>query len=341
MVADEVQSVFKQFGEIASDFEAEHLTSGHINRTYLINNGGKRYILQRINTDIFKNLEDIMGNISAIANHLEEKAYPRRILKPLRFSTNELLADKKWRLFPFFEKTQTFEKVETSKQAYEAASFISEFYSFLTDLNPQKIKDSIPGFLNFDSRYQAFVESLEKAGQERLEKAKKEIDLVKAQQGILNRWNSLLEDFPDRVIHADPKISNFLFKEGEANTIEALIDWDTLMSGPILYDFGDMVRSYTNLKAEDDPNESGNNFSGENYEALKKGFLTHLRDKLEPVELDNLDLAGQAVIYVQAIRFLTDYLNNDVYYAVKHPEQNLDRTKNQLNLLKELNAAVA
>lgn len=333
-----IKKVFEHCQEIHSDFAVKRLTSGHINKTYLVTNGGKKFILQKVNTNVFKNLTDVMQNIKAVSEHLIKKEYPHEILNPIDFNNGRTLYDKHWRLFPFFKETQTFEQAESTEQVFEAAKFISEFYDYLQDLEVDKIKDSIPGFIDFEQRYKNFKLSLKNASKERLDKAADQIRAITDQVDILNNWRSLLPKFPNRVIHADPKISNFLFDSEAKNEIKALIDWDTFMQGPILYDFGDMVRSYTNLKAEDDPELKGPNFSKDNYKALKDGFLYHLKDGLEPVELDNLGLAGRIVIYIQAIRFLTDYLNDDVYYAVHHKEQNLERTKNQLNLLKGLRA---
>src|SRR5690625_857699 len=107
------------------------------------------------------------------------------------------------------------------------------------------------------------------------------------------------------------------------------------MKGSILYDFGDMVRSYTNLKSEDDFSNT-NNFSLENFKALKKGFLFYLEEELTTTEKENLDLAGKIVVYIQAIRFLTDYLNGDLYFNIKRPHHNLERTQSQLNLLENM-----
>ncbi len=331
----QIKSVFENYQPIAEDFEAQQLTSGHINQTYLVKNQGTAYVLQRINTSIFKNLEGIMHNIQSVSEHLKARNYPYQIMTPLQFQDGKILSDEQWRLFPFFENTQTFEKVESATQAYEAAKFLSEFYGYINDIEVEQIGDSIPGFIDFDSRYTQFQDSLKSASDERLKHAEQEINWVEEHKDILKRWKELLPQMPERVIHADPKISNFLFDENSSKEISALIDWDTFMCGPILYDFGDMVRSYTNLKEEDDP-ALGNNFSAENYAALKEGFLAHIKSDLEPVELDNLDLAAKVVVYIQAIRFLTDYLNNDAYYATHRPHHNLDRTQNQLNLLKEI-----
>lgn len=331
-----LKKIYENFDEIRADFEATQLTSGHLNQTFLVRNGGASYLLQHLNTSVFKNLDVITTNVLAVSNHLEAWDYPHGILTPLVFQNGEYLYAKEWRIFPYFEESNTFLKVDSSKQAYQAAKFLSEFHRYLKDLNMEKIEPSINGFLDFNSRLENFELALQSSSSERLEKAKPEIEFVERNKTILLEWNVVLPKFPARLIHADPKISNFLFYKDSNTKIKALIDWDTLMTGPVLYDFGDMVRSYTNLKDEDDPSTEGDNFSLENFEALKKGFLYFLKDELTPVEIEHLDLAGKVVIYVQALRFLTDYLENDVYYSVDYESHNLDRTINQINLLRAL-----
>src|SRR5690625_1290347 len=184
-------------------------------------------------------------------------------------------------------------------------------------------------------RLEQYESSLQNSAEDRLKKAKIAITFIEENKTILEDWFALLPQIPTRIIHADPKISNFLFDNSDADKIIALIDWDTILRGSILYDFGDMVRSYTNLKEEDDPTE-GRNFSLENYKALKNGFLYYLEDKLTWKEVINLRLGAEVVIYVQAMRFLTDYLNDDIYYSIQYPKQNLDRTMSQINLLIDL-----
>lgn len=331
----QAQKVFEKFNSIKSDFDFKTLISGHINRTYLIQNNQKRFILQSLNTSIFKNPEVISQNIQALVLHLKSKNYPHSILTPCSFKNGDLLYDNQWRLFEFIEGTQSFEKVESVEQAFEAAKFLSEFHLYIQDLEKNKINDSIPGFLDFSFRWKQFQDALKSASQERKGNSIKEIEWIESKQSILKDWKTLNSKTPKRIIHADPKISNFLFETHSSTIPKALIDWDTLMLGNILYDFGDMARSYTNLKEEDDA-EVGDNFSSEYYKALKEGFLFHLKSELSELEIQNLDLAAEAVIYTQAIRFLTDYLNSDIYYSIHYPEQNLNRTRNQINLLKEL-----
>lgn len=332
MDLEKIKNVFGHFEWIVADFDVELLNSGHINSTYCITNNQKKYILQRINTSVFKNPDLIGHAIQEVADYLKKKEYPHPIMTPLRFSTNEILFENEWRLFDFFENTLTFEKVQSSSQAYEAAKFLSEFHFYLRDFNSSHLKESFPGFLDFEERFRHFENALNGASTERLNNAQTEIDFIAAHRFLLDSWLAIRPELPTRLIHADPKISNFLFDSRSHSEIVALIDWDTLMNGSLLYDFGDMVRSYTHLKEEDDP-EIGNNFSSENFKALKKGFLFHLKSDLSKVEINAMDLAAQVVIYIQAVRFLTDYLNEDVYYTIHYPEQNLNRTKSQIQLL--------
>lgn len=325
---------------IHSDFSSKPLTSGHINQTYLVTNNGERLLLQKLNTQVFKNLEGITKNILAVSSHLKQKSYPSETLELISFNNGDYLYEDEWRMFYYMENTQTFLKVQSEQQAFEAAKSLSAFHAHLSDIELEKITDSIDGFLDFEMRLEQYYKSLEKVAEDRRKKAEVAIAFVEENKTILQDWFKILPQIPTRVIHADPKISNFLFDMADANRIVALIDWDTILQGPILYDFGDMVRSYTNLREEDDP-KAGNNFSLENYKALKKGFLYNLKDTLTQTELDNLELGAKTVIYVQALRFLTDYLNGDVYYSVQHPEQNLDRAMSQINLLIDLKRNIA
>ncbi len=334
MDINRIKSVFEKFEAISDDFELKILVSGHINKTYQIRNKQKEFILQQVNTSVFKHLKIINRNILKISEHLKKKKYPHLLPELLPFQNGDYLVENQWRLFAFIPNSQTFEKVNSAKQAFEAAKFLSEFHLYLNDLNPDEIQDSILGFLDFNLRVNQFEDALNLASTERLEESEKEIQFIKNHRFLLNEWHELVSKIPLKILHADPKISNFLFSKTNENKIMALVDWDTFMKGNRLYDFGDMVRSYTNLRKEDDP-ETGNNFSYENYEALKNGFLFCLENELTNEEKLRLELSGKIVIYIQAMRFLTDYLNQDVYYTIRYPEQNLNRTKNQVNLLKE------
>lgn len=331
----ELKEIFQNYQAIAEDFEATQITYGHINKTYQIRNSNQSYILQILNTDIFKNLPAISDNISLLNSHLSERNYPYQVLEALAFSDGNYLHNGNTRLFKFIEDSQTFLKVQSTEQAYQAAKCLSFFHAALDDLETEKITDSIPSFLDFNLRFEQYETVKSQASHERLEKANELIKYLDTQTSILETWNKLLPKLPKRILHADPKISNFLFDATDENKIIALIDWDTLILGPILYDFGDMVRSYTNMREEDDPTQ-GDNFNLDYYRALEEGFLSVLGEKLTVDEKENLSLGAKAVIYVQALRFITDYLNGDTYYSIQYENHNLDRTHSQVNLLKEL-----
>ncbi len=332
MTVNEVKQIFCALQSVGTDFECVPLTSGHINSTFQISHSGRQYVLQKINRNIFPNPEAIVANGLAVANHLKDKDYPHAIVTPLQFADGEYLHNGEWRLFDFVENSAIYEKVNTAQQAFAAAKFLGEFHAYLQDFTVHELQETLPGFLDFESREQQFQAALKTAAGGRSLSAKDEIEFIENHRYLLDEWSAL--DLPKRAIHADPKISNFLFDKNDGKIL-ALIDWDTLMPGSILYDFGDMVRSYTNLRDEDDPTV-GNNFSPAHYEALKDGFLYHLKPSLSAVEIGNMELAAQIIVYIQAMRFLTDYLNGDVYYKVNRAEHNLHRTRNQINLLSEM-----
>lgn len=331
----EVQNIFEAYAEIKDDFNFELLTSGHINKTIKVYNQGQNYVLQQMNISIFNRPNSIMQNILTVNNYLKTTQYPHTILEAFPFKNKEYLLNHQWRILNFVEESVTFEKVQSKDQAFAAAQFLSEFHSYLQGLDITKIKPGLNGFLDFENRYNQFKKALSQASGERCKIASNEIDWIKKHSFLLEKWLVVAKKMPNRIIHADPKISNFLFHHHQSDRINALIDWDTIMTGPILYDFGDMIRSYTNLKDEDDPEED-QVFCFENYVAIQNGFLSHLQNILSPLEVKNMNSAALLVVYIQAIRFLTDYLNGDVYYRTSYSEQNLNRTKNQIHLLNEM-----
>ena len=310
--------------------------NGLINSTYKVNLGVNQFILQEINTSIFKTPEVIISNTLQIGNYLKNNNYPKSVIEVvpnLNGNYMTFLNGSTWRLTRYIPETICLDKVESRNQAFEAAKSISEFHSYLIDFPMFNIKDSIEGFLNYQKRVEDYQIALQNAAPDRLEIAKEQIEIIKDNLNLIEEYLAI--KFPTRIVHADAKISNFLFDENNPNQVKAIIDWDTILPGNILCDFGDMVRTYSNLKAEDDPNPM-DNFSAENYEALKEGFLFHLKDHLSIEEMNAMDLTALVVILIQAIRFLTDYLNGNIYYQTNYENHNLDRTINQLNLLKAI-----
>lgn len=336
----ELQQIAEQFLS-STTLNFSGIDNGLINTTVLVNDGEKKYILQKINTSIFQFPDNIAENHLLINSLLEKSDYSKKTVAIIPAKDGKLgyitPEGDYWRMTEFVDNSVTHLKVPNPETALKAAECFSEFYSVLNNAETVKLKDTLPGFINFKKRVDDYKIALDNASEERVAAAKEVVDFVNDNISLPEKMIQLQvsQELPERVIHADPKISNILFtKEGEAL---AVIDLDTLMNSTILYDFGDMMRSYCNLTDEDDASLV-ENFSPEIYAAVKAGFLTHLSSKLTPVEIENLDYAAQVVIYIQAVRFLTDYLNNDVYYSTKYPEHNLDRTKNQVNLVKNVMA---
>lgn len=318
------------------------VTDGLINTTYLLEDRdqGKKFILQKINHHVFRQPEVIVNNHLIINDILRANNYQFQIIEPIPSQTNKILikdADgHPWRMLNFIENSVTFLTAPSLQTAFEAAKTFSYFLNTVN--NTEKlpaVEDPIPDFLNFEKRIADYKSSLKNAAPHLKENAKAEIEITNQFLSLPDRWIEMEKNghIPKRIIHADVKISNILFDQ-EHHPL-AVIDLDTTMISTILYDFGTMIQSYTNTTHEDD-GSARNNFNPEMYKAVKEGFLFHLKDKLTPAETESLDYAAQVAIYIQELRFLTDYLNGSIYYSTKYPEHNLDRTKNQLELLKGL-----
>lgn len=319
------------------------ITDGLINSTASVEvvEGAKRkkYILQKINTLVFKNPKAIQSNIVLVSRFLKTNNYPHPVLELCETSEgeNEInFEGDSWRMMAQIENSYTINVVENPEQAFAVGAFFGQFYTYLNGIELNQIQVVLPHFLDIKSRIDAFQLALQSANSDRLIKAQEQIEWMVKHQNLPQKWMQLQREnsLPVRLIHADPKISNVLF-DASTHQPKAIIDWDTLMLGTILYDYGDMIRSYTNTKLEDDPDSEGV-FNADVYSALTDGFLSEVRSILTDIELENLPYAPQVIVYIQALRFLTDYLNGDIYYQCNYPEQNLNRAKNQINLLQQI-----
>jgi thiamine kinase-like enzyme len=339
----DLEPIIASFLPNLTSFEIVPIQEGLINATFEIkcfdNQLVSTFILQKINTTVFENPDCIQQNIFLVNEHLKAVNYP--------FDTIELVKNKDgnftffykkeaWRMMQAIRNSYTIAVVQNTKQAFEIAAFFGKFHKALSGINATILKSVLPDFLNVENRVVAFHLALQQASKLRIEIAKNEIEWLLENQNIPVEWIDLQRNnkLPMRIIHADPKISNVLF-DSETHLPKAIIDWDTLMNGTILYDFADMIRSYTNTKKEDDP-DSENVFNSEIYLAITEGFLNETKSFLSDIELKNLHYAPKVIVYIQAMRFLTDFLNNDVYYQCSFEKQNLFRTINQMNLLKEI-----
>lgn len=332
--------IIEQYFLPQDEIGVKAIDNGLINATYFVENtnNGKKFILQKINTQIFKNPQAIVNNHLLANNTLSKNKYSLELIELLPNSSGQLITQDRygnsWRLMSYIDNSQTVLKVENAAMAEKAVEAFGEFYLCLNQENIH-LHEVLPGFIDFDKRMQDFKIAITQAQDLYKKKAKKILDFLLQWENLPQQWITWQKNnaLPKRIIHADPKISNVLFNP--ENQAIAIIDWDTLMQATLLYDFGDMVRSYTN-RLDEDSIESTENFNPEYYEAVKRGFLKPLTCIITDIERENLDYAAQVVIYIQAVRFITDYLNGSQYYSIRYETHNLDRANNQINLLKGL-----
>lgn len=317
------------------------ITDGLINATYLVEvpARGQQFILQKINTTIFRNPAAVAHNHNVVNDILSKTGYSKRLVRQLKTTAGHYLLDAEvpaaWRLMDYVAGAHTMHKAASPATAFEAAKTLSEFLFHLNEHSSAALEDSLPGFVDFGKRLRDYQAALAAASPERQQRAAAEISFVNDHLALPSQWLAWQAEgrLPRRIIHGDPKISNVLFDKDNRGL--CVIDLDTVMSSTLLYDFGDMARSYTNKTTEDDA-QATSVFDPEMYRAVKKGFEFYLAKLLAPIEADNLDYAAQVIIFIQAVRFLTDYLNGDVYYTTRYETQNLGRAQNQLRLLTEL-----
>lgn len=323
--------------------ECEAYGTGHIHDTYLLRTdnpeGLSAFILQRFNIDVFQKPESVQDNIFRITSFLNnhpdlESDYEDLQIVDTRDGRSMYIDGfgNHWRCFPYMDNTLTYDSVGSPEIAYEGARGFGYFVSRLRDYNPRRLHITIPNFMDVEWRTQQLAYTEFTNPGERLKEVQPELKKLRRLSDISKRYLRIRTALPERVTHNDTKISNILFDEGSGKG-RCIIDLDTVMSGTLLTDFGDMVRSYTSSGREDQTDPGTYGCREEIFESLVEGFASSVSDIIHEVEVSNLLLGAELVIYMQAIRFITDYIRGDVYYKVDHPQQNLDRTRNQIGLL--------
>ncbi|GAA3611540.1 phosphotransferase [Flavivirga amylovorans] len=349
---EELKSVFNQF-EHKNEFESYvELASGHINDTYLIKTDEKPYyVLQRINDGVFKDVPGLINNKISISDHIKDKlshlpkeTLNRRVLSFVKTKTGDKFykadTNSYWNMTIFIDDSVTFETINNEKVAYEGGKLFGEFLQLTNDFNVSNLIEVIPRFHDMSFRYSQFEDALETASEKRLNKSKPYLTMVENYRAEMHILQSLKESgaIKSRVTHNDTKISNALFDLNNEGL--CVIDTDTVMSGIVHYDFGDAIRTICNTATEDETNLDLVAFNKTYYKAYKRGFLEKVESSLSPLEIIYLPLGAKTIIFIMALRFLTDYLNGDVYYKTKYPDHNFDRAKNQFKLLQSFSEKI-
>ena len=326
--------------------------NGNVNDTFQLtyDQGGIRlhYALQKINSNVFKDPVAVMENVARVTDHIlgkiraahaETRKRTLRLLhahdgKPYAFDHRGNC----WRAYVFVEHARAYEVLETPEQAFRVAQGFGEFQRNLVDLKG-RLHETIPDFHNTPKRVDALEAAVKADCCNRAKLVEKEIDFVLARKNECGKLLALNAEgsIPERITHNDTKANNILIDDLSGEAV-CVIDLDTVMPGLSLYDFGDMVRSGTNPAEEDelDLNKVGMRF--DMYEGLYDGFISSAGSFLTEAEKDMLPFSAKLITLEIGMRFLTDYLQGDVYFKTRRPKQNLDRCRTQFKLVESIEA---
>ena len=335
--------------EILGHFDIGAVTesygNGHINDTFLVTM--PRYILQRINTSIFRNPEELMENIENVTGFLREKLgeagedFERGTLQVVPAkdggSYYKVDDDNVFRVYRFVEGTKSIENSKTPKDLYEAGVGFGHFQKLLADFPVEKLHESIQDFHHTPKRIEALREAIRQDRAGRAGSVQREIDFALENASWADCVVKGMEAgrIPVRVTHNDTKINNILFDRDTGKAV-CVIDLDTVMPGSMLYDFGDALRIGGSSAAEDETDLDKVWFEEGAFEAFAKGYLSEMRETLTEAEMALLPLSVKLMTYECGIRFLTDYLNGDTYFKIHREHHNLDRARNQFKLVADI-----
>lgn len=343
----EITSKFKCHVDVST---LQSYGTGHINDTYRLKNLVSEeydYLLQKINHEVFKNVPKLMENMCRVIAHLKKHLLNSGSGNPEK-EVMTLVATKEgpyfyqdsngdyWRMCHFLKNTKTYDVVETEQQAYEGGKAFGKFQAMLCDLSPDLMYEVIPDFHHMGKRLEQLAEARAQDAVGRVALVTEELETIDASAGSMSffQQDEQLLTLPRRVIHYDTKFNNVLLNlEDRA---QCVIDLDTVMAGYVAYDFGDAIRTIINRTTEDDKELSNIKLNIPLFKAYTKGYMEEARQFINEWELRSLIKGVLLLPYMQAVRFLTDYINGDRYYKTASADHNLQRTKAQLQLFKEL-----
>lgn len=322
--------------------------TGHINSTYFVEteNGG-RFVLQRINNNVFKKPNEVMDNILGVTEFLKNKIVAvggdpkRETLTVVRTSDGKasyLDGDgETWRVYYLIEDAKTEDSASDPALFELVGEAFGNFQQMLADYDASTLYETIPDFHNTKQRFATFLSSLEKNVSGRADRCAAEISFLKEREekcsAIVDKIAS--GELPLRVTHNDTKLNNIMLDK-VTNKPLAVIDLDTVMPGSVLYDFGDAIRFGASSAAEDETDLSKVFVKVDMFDAFAKGFIRGLGGKLTDTEIRMLPVGAYVITLETGMRFLTDYIDGDTYFRTEYPEHNLDRARNQFRLVSDM-----
>lgn len=312
--------------------------SGHINRTYLFSQPQKNLVVQQLNTQVFPKLDKMVNNARLLEQHLElkqqQQTYPLEVIRHIANRDGQYLSTlngQTWRALSLVEGSYSVDIATTPEQAYRGANAFGLFASALGDFNAQQLYPVIADFHHLGKRFNALKQAAQADSLQRVTSVQAQLDFCYAQQHLVTELQQLSRDLELRTCHNDTKINNMLFCHN-THQAKAVIDLDTSMAGYWLFDFGDMVRTFCSPEPEDSTALDKVTIRHDMFAAISQGYLAPLAKEITTAETHSLWLGAQVMPLMVAVRFLTDYLNGDTYFAVDYPEHNYHRACNQLAL---------
>ncbi len=344
------EEIFGMFSAYGSSPRFEQIGNGHIHDTWAVSiaeREGYEYVIQRLNSNVFRNIPGLQENIERVTRHLRQKlantpgSDPERECLTLIPSGDgkSWITDPDgefWRMYLFIKDHRSYNVVDSPSKAYEGGRAVGRFQSMLSDLPGKALNETIPWFHNIEKRLDSFFLALEKDPCHRAPEAAGEIRFIteRAEKMKIIEKAGRQQSIPLRITHNDTKFNNILFDRNDRAL--CVIDLDTVMPGYVLYDFGDSIRTAASSAAEDENDLSAVWINLNLFESFAHGYLLETRDFLTEDEKGLLAMAPQVITYTMAVRFLTDFLEGDHYYKIKHPGHNLQRTRAQLKLVESM-----
>lgn len=342
--------IYRQFMIAGEYISCERYGEGHINDTFRLtmNDGGKEihYILQRINNRLFTDVEKLMHNIELVTEFCRRSVEARggdpmreclNIVRTKEGQTYYSDGTNYFRMYIFIENATTYQAVRNPCDFYESAVAFGNFANLLAGFDASQLYEVLPDFHNTRVRYANFVTAVEKDEYGRLAEVRKEIEWVNAHKDLCGKIVDKIAsgEIPLRVTHNDTKLNNVMIDDATGKGI-AVIDLDTVMPGSLCYDFGDSIRFGCNSAAEDEPDTSKVHFVFELYKTYLDGYLSAVGESITQREKELLPWGAVLMTYECGMRFLTDYLEGDVYFRTHRPKQNLDRARTQFKLVDDM-----
>lgn len=346
----DIMTILPHFSMEGQITQVREYGSGHINTTYLVEaaleNETKKYIFQKINTDIFRNISHLMDNVTNVTSYLTKQIQARggnpnretlQVIPTRDGKSYYRNPEGCYRMYHFITDATSFEAVEKPEDFYESAVAFGNFQADLADYPAETLYETIPDFHNTPKRYDDFCQALQNDCCSRAPSVQPEIAFLKEREGDMGILTSMLEQkqLPLRVTHNDTKLNNIMIDNKTRKGI-CIIDLDTVMPGLSLYDFGDSIRFGANTAAEDETDLSKVSLSLPLYEQYVKGYLEGCRGSLTASELRLLPMGAKLMTLECGMRFLTDYLSGDTYFKIHREHHNLDRCRTQFALVADM-----